>query len=189
VHKTALQDRFNRLPHQNSFKEDTVSKSLDDLKAAFAGESQANRRYLAFAEKADKDGYPQVAKLFRAAAHAETVHALAHFRAMGEVKTTAENLQAAINGENYEVVNMYPEFIKDAEAEGDKKALHSFRNAWEVEKIHEALYREALSTLGQAAGEEYDYYVCPICGYTHARNAPDQCPVCGAPKDKFQLIG
>ena len=121
-----------------------MSKVIDDLKAAFAGESQANRRYLAFARQADKEGFPQIARLFRAAAHAETVHAFNHLRALGEIKGTQENLQAAIGGENHEVVSMYPAFIKDAEEEGPKQALNSFRWAWEVEKVHEALYRKAL---------------------------------------------
>ncbi len=162
-------------------------KSIEDLKAAFAGESQANRRYLAFAKKAEEEGKKQVAKLFRAAAHAETVHALNHFRAAGEVKSTAENLKTAIAGENYEVVSMYPAFIKDAEEEGEKQALRSFTWAWEVEKVHEALYREALENLDKEQ-EEYDYYVCPVCGYTHPRNAPDKCPVCGAPGARFERI-
>jgi rubrerythrin len=165
-----------------------MSKSTDDLKAAFAGESQANRKYLAFAKKADEQGFHQVAKLFRAAAAAETVHATNHFRTLGEIKDTTDNLQAAIAGENYEVVTMYPDFIKDAEAEGDRKALQSFRWAWEVEKVHEALYREALETLGKEEGEEYDYYICPVCGHTHRRSAPDKCPVCGTPGARFEKV-
>jgi rubrerythrin len=164
-----------------------MSKSYDDLMAAFAGESQANRKYLAFAKKADEDGFAQVAKLFRAAAHAETVHAHNHLRAAGEVKTTEENLKAAIAGEHYENTDMYPAFIKDAEADGDKKALRSFNYANEVEKVHEQLYKDALAALGKP-GETYDYYICPICGYTHARVAPDVCPVCGALKEKFEKI-
>lgn len=164
-----------------------MSKSIDDLKAAFAGESQANRKYLAFAKKADEDGFPQVARLFRAAAHAETVHAHNHLRALGEIKTTAENLTDAITGENYEATVMYPDFIKDAEAESDRKALSSFKYAYEVEKVHEALYREALANLNKQE-EIYDYYVCPVCGYTHPRNAPDRCPICGAPGARFEKI-
>jgi rubrerythrin len=164
-----------------------MSKTTEDLKAAFAGESQANRRYLAFAKKADADGYPQVARLFRAAAAAETVHAHNHLRELGEVLGIRENLQAAINGENYEVVSMYPEFIQDAEAEGEKKALTSFRWAWEVEKVHEALYRKALAALEEPA-EEFDYYVCPVCGYTHERGAPERCPVCNTPGKRFEKV-
>lgn len=140
-----------------------MSKSIEDLKAAFAGESQANRKYTAFGRKADQEGFTQVAKLFRAAAAAETVHALNHFNALNGVKSTRENLEAAIEGENYEVVTMYPEFLKDAEAESERPALRSFKWAWEVEKIHEALYREALATLGQTT-EVFDYYICPVCG-------------------------
>lgn len=164
-----------------------MTKSMDDLKAAFAGESQANRKYTAFAKKADDEGYKQVAKLFRAAAHAETIHAIKHFRTMGEIKSTAENLQAAIAGEHYEVVTMYPDFMKDAETEGDKPALHTFTQAWEVEKGHEQYYKEAAASLGKET-EEYDYYVCPVCGFTHARNAPDKCPVCSTPGERFERI-
>jgi rubrerythrin len=164
-----------------------MSKTNEDLKAAFAGESQANRKYLAFAQKADEEGYHQVAKLFRAAAHAETIHALNHLRALGDVKSTAENLQAAIGGENYEVVSMYPDFIKDAEAEGEKRALSSFRWAWEVEKVHEELYRQTLESLSKEMAQ-VDYYVCPVCGYVHIGSAPERCPVCNTPGKRFELI-
>jgi len=166
-----------------------MSKTTDDLKAAFAGESQANRRYLAFAKKAEDDGYPQVARLFRAAAHAETVHAHNHLRALGEVKSTAENLQAAIGGENYEVVSMYPEFIKDAEAEEFKRALNSFRWAMEVEKVHEALYTKALQALeARQDVPEVEYYVCPVCGFTHEGPLEGKCPVCGTPAERFERM-
>lgn len=167
-----------------------MTKTLDNLQAAFAGESQANRKYTAFAQKADAEGYPQIARLFRAAAHAETVHALAHFRAMEGVGNTLANLQAAIQGEHYEVVEMYPPFIKDAESEGERRALRSFSYAWEVEKTHEDLYREALLLLeeGKKEEDEYDYYVCPVCGHTHKRNAPEVCPVCGAPGSRFEKV-
>lgn len=164
-----------------------MTKSYDDLMAAFAGESQANRKYLAYAKKADEEGYAQVARLFRAAAHAETVHALTHFRTAGEVKSTEENLKDAVAGEHYENSEMYPSFMKDAEAEGDAKALKSFTWANEAEKIHEMLYKEALETLGKP-GDIYDYYICPVCGYTHARTAPEKCPVCGALGSKFEKI-
>ena len=165
-----------------------MGNTLEHLKAAFAGESQANRKYTAFAQKAEEEGYPQIAKLFRAAAHAETIHALNHLKAMNGVGSTQANLEEAIGGENYEVVSMYPQMIEDASSEGEKQALRSFRYAWEVEKVHEELYRKALAALGET-GESYDYYVCPVCGYTHARNAPDKCPVCGAPATRFQKIG
>jgi rubrerythrin len=166
-----------------------MSKTTDDLKAAFAGESQANRRYLAFAKKAEDEGYAQVARLFRAAAHAETVHAHNHLRALGEIKSTAENLQAAVGGENYEVVSMYPEFIKDAEAEENKRALNSFRWAMEVEKVHEALYSKALQAL--EAGQDVpavEYYVCPVCGFTHEGPLEGKCPVCSTPAERFERM-
>jgi rubrerythrin len=161
-----------------------MSKSLDDLQAAFAGESQANRRYLAFAEKAEAEGHPQVARLFRAAAQAETVHAHNHLRAMDGIKSTSENLQVAIQGENYEHTTMYPAFVKDADAEGNKRAARSFNYAMQVEVEHEGFYRQALESLGKDK-EQYDYYICPVCGHTVARGAPDKCPICGAPKDRF----
>jgi len=165
-----------------------MSKVIDDLHAAFAGESQANRKYTAFARQADAAGHPQVAKLFRAAAAAETVHAINHFKALGEVKSTAENLEAAIGGENYEVVTMYPEFIADAETAEDKGALRTFEWAWEVEKIHEGLFRKALAKLEEPA-EPVVYWICPICGYTHeGPEPPEKCPVCGVKGERFELV-
>jgi rubrerythrin len=169
--------------------EDAMPNTVDDLKAAFAGESQANRKYLAFAKKADADGFPQVAKLFRAAAAAETVHANNHFRAMDGVGTTSDNLKVAIEGENYEWVTMYPDFIKDAEAESMKRALNSFKWAWEVEKVHEELYKKAFTALEtQKPLQEVDYYVCPTCGYTHEGPLQGPCPVCKSPGEKFERI-
>jgi rubrerythrin len=164
-----------------------MSKTDEDLKAAFAGESQANRRYLAFAKQADKDGFPMVARLFRAAAAAETVHAHSHFRVMGGVGSTAENLKTATAGENYEVVSMYPEFIADAEKDGNKKASTSFTWAWEVEKHHEQLFKEALAKLGEAAGE-LEIWVCPVCGNTHIGKPPEKCPICNTPGSRFEKI-
>ena len=166
-----------------------MSKSLDNLKAAFAGESQANRKYLAFAKKADAEGHPQIAKLFRAAAAAETVHAHNHLRAMDGVKSTAENLEVAIAGENYEVVTMYPTMLAEAQAEDDKRAAKSFGYALETEKIHETLYRQASELLlkGKDAPET-TYYICPICGFTHEGPLEGKCPVCNAPGEKFEKI-
>ena len=163
-----------------------MTKSIEDLKAAFAGESQANRKYLAFAEKAEKEGLLQAARLFRAAAAAETVHAHNHLRAMDGIKSTAENLQEAMAGEDYEAESMYPEFINDAKLEDEKRALRSFIHAMEVEKQHRALYKEMLENLEDQ--EEYDYYVCPICGSTHRRSAPETCPVCGTDGSRFLKI-
>jgi rubrerythrin len=164
-----------------------MSKTTDNLQAAFAGESQANRKYLAFAKKADQEGYPQIAKLFRAAAAAETIHAHNHFNALGGVKSTTENLKAAIEGESYEVVSMYPGMIADAEAEGEKKANTSFKWAFEVEKVHEALYRYALEHMDPNA-PVVDFYVCPICGYTHQGKFEGKCPVCNTPGEKFVKV-
>jgi rubrerythrin len=159
-------------------KEFAMSKTTDNLKAAFAGESQANRRYLAYAKKADDEGHPEVAKLFRAVAAAETAHAHNHLRILGEIKTSAENIEAAMGGEHYEVATMYPPFIAEAEAEGEKKAVNSFKWAWEVEKEHEVFYHEALEALkaGKTISGE-DYYVCPVCGHTHRGLPPEKCPV------------
>ena len=164
-----------------------MSKTTENLQAAFAGESQANRKYLAFAKKADQEGYPQIAKLFRAVAAAETVHAHNHFNALGGVKSTEENLKLAITGENYEVVTMYPGMIADAESEDQKKPLSSFKWAYEVEKVHEALYRHALEHMDPSA-PVVDYYVCPVCGFTHAGKYEGKCPVCNTPAEKFVKI-
>ena len=163
-----------------------MSKTAQNLQEAFAGESQANRTYLAFARKADEEGYAQVAKLFRAAAEAETVHALSHLRELGKVKSTKENLGEAIGGETHEFQSMYPKMIDEANAEGAKGALRSFNFANEVDKIHAHLYQKALDTLG--SNEETDYYVCQVCGNTVEKEAPDKCPVCGAPKKMFKKI-
>jgi rubrerythrin len=163
--------------------------TTDNLQAAFAGESQANRKYLFFAEKAEQEGFKQVARLFRAAADAETIHAKNHLRVLGGVKSTAENLREAIDGENYEFTEMYPGFIKQAETESDAKAQYSFEIANKVEKVHHGLYQKALDTVEQGKTmEEKPIYVCQVCGYTVEGEAPDKCPVCGAPKIKFKLI-
>ena len=160
-----------------------MSKSAQHLRDAFAGESQANRKYLAFAKKADKEGYPQVAKLFRAAGAAETVHAHAHLRALGEIGKTADNLEVAVAGETHEFKQMYPEMIKDAKEEGNKTAERSFVYANEVEQVHAKLYQNALDNLDSL--EEADYYVCSVCGMTVENEAPDSCPVCGAKASAF----
>lgn len=161
----------------------------EGLKEAFAGESQANRKYLAFAEKADKDGFPQVAKLFRAAAAAETVHAHNHLKVLGGVKSTIENLKAAVEGEHYEFNSMYPEFIKAAQDEGNKAAERTFNFANEVEKIHHKLYEIALKVVESGKDlEQKEIHICPVCGYTHEGSLPDKCPVCGALKKVFKKI-
>lgn len=162
-------------------------KTEKNLMDAFAGESQANRKYLAFAKQADTEGFSQVARLFRAAAEAETVHAHAHLKALGGIKGTKENLLEAINGETHEFKEMYPPMINDAKQEGAREALLSFNYANVVEKTHAELYQKAFDTLGQA-GEQFDYYVCPICGHTHEKLAPEKCPVCGAAGSVFIQI-
>jgi len=164
-----------------------MSKSENCLKEAFAGESQANRKYLAFAVKADQEGFPQAARLFRAAAEAETIHAHNHLRALKGIKDTKENLAEAIAGETHEFKKMYPEMIEAAKAEGDKSAERSFTYAFEVEKIHAALYQKLLDNLGGKQAE-YSYYICPICGYTAEKEAPEKCPVCGARADHFYEV-
>ncbi len=163
-----------------------MSKSEEYLKEAFAGESQANRKYLAFAEKADREGYAQAAKLFRAAAMAETVHAHAHLRALKGVKSTAENLKEAVSGETHEFKEMYPPMIEAAKAEGNKAAERSFDFANQVEKVHADLYQKALDNLDNM--ESVDYYVCNVCGYTCENEAPDNCPVCKAKKSAFSKV-
>jgi rubrerythrin len=163
-----------------------MSKTGQNLQNAFAGESQANRKYLAFAQKAEVEGYLQVAKLFRAAAEAETVHAHNHLRALEGIKSTKDNLLAAISGENYEYQKMYPQMISDATDEAAKNALRSFTLANEVEKVHAALYQKALEALGQNTAT--DYYVCSVCGNTVEGEAPDDCPVCKAKKSAFRKV-
>lgn len=161
----------------------------ENLADAFAGESQANRKYLAFAKQAEVDGFPQVAKLFRAAAHAETIHAHAHLRAMGGIKKTAENLGSAIEGEGFEFQQMYPPYLQQAQAEGDKLAEISFRNALAVEEIHHDLYSKALQAV-KTGGDlpARKVYVCEVCGNTVYDHAPERCTVCGVPRERFSEV-
>ncbi|MCD6185210.1 MAG: rubrerythrin family protein [Deltaproteobacteria bacterium] len=163
-----------------------MSKTKENLQEAFAGESQANRKYLAFAKQADKEGFAQVAKLFRATAEAETVHAHAHLRAMKGISKTVENLKGAIVGEMFEFKEMYPGMIETAKKEGDKAAERSFIYANKVEEIHAALYQKALDNIDSA--EEVDYYVCPVCGYTCENEPPQKCPVCNTPAKTFLKV-
>ena len=160
-----------------------MSRTEKNLWEAFAGESQANRKYLAYAKKAEKEGHAQVARLFRAAAEAETVHAHAHLRTIGQVKSTADNLMDAISGETHEFKEMYPEMIAAARDEGNTAAERSFTYANEVEKVHASLYQKALNNLKNP--EETDYYVCSVCGYTCEAEAPDECPVCKSKSKAF----
>jgi rubrerythrin len=158
-----------------------------NLLQAFAGESQANRKYLAFAKRAEEEGHCQVAKLFRAVAEAETVHALSHIRTLGEIGTTLENLKAAIAGETYEYSEMYPPMIQKAEEEDNPASKRSFSYANAVEVKHASLYSEAIEKMGSL--EETDYYVCSVCGYTCSAEAPEVCPVCGSGAKAFSVVG
>lgn len=162
-----------------------MASTESNLKEAFAGESQANRKYLAFAQKAEQDGFKVVARLFRAAAEAETIHAMGHFQAMGGVGTTAENLKAAIAGETYEFEQMYPPMIKQAEAD-NHRARRMFNYAAKTEAVHAKLYAMALEAV--MAGKDLSetaFYLCPVCGHIELGEAPDSCPVCGAKKEAF----
>jgi rubrerythrin len=160
--------------------------TTENLKEAFAGESQANRKYLAFAKKADEEGFFQVARLFRAAAYAETVHAHNHLKFLDGIKNTEENLKEAIAGEVAEFTEMYPNFIEQAKEENEKGALWSFDVANKVEEIHAGLYENALKSLGDNV--EVIYYVCNFCGNTVEKEALEICPICGAPKKEFKKI-
>ncbi len=163
-----------------------MNKTDGNLKAAFAGESQANRKYLAFAQKAQEEGFTQAAKLFRAAAEAETIHAMNHMKTLGEVKSTLENLNTALGGETFEFTKMYPEYLGIAKEEGNKQATWSFDVANKVEQIHAKLYQKAIDSLKNKKDmEKVDYYVCGVCGNTVEGSAPEICPICGSPKTKY----
>jgi rubrerythrin len=163
-----------------------MTKTDENLKSAFAGESQANRRYLAFAKKAEEEGFTQVAKLFKAAAEAETVHALNHLRITGQIKSTLENLDTAVSGETFEFKEMYPRYIDTAKQEGNKQATWSFDVANQVEQVHAKLFTKAIDALkSKKPMEKVDYYMCSVCGNTFEGEAPDRCPICGTPKEKF----
>ena len=163
-----------------------MSNTPENLQSAFAGESQANRRYLFFAEQAEKDGHSQIARLFRAVAEAETVHARNHLEVLGGIKSTRDNLGTAVGGENYEFTKMYPAFIEQAKSENNKGAEVSFTHANAVEKIHHDLYQKALEA-GQRLKDEV-YHVCQVCGNTVAGEAPERCPICGVPRSQFKRV-
>jgi rubrerythrin len=166
-----------------------MSDSKANLQEAFAGESQANRKYLFFSEKADEAGNKQVARLFRAAAEAETVHARNHLRVLGDIKSDKDNLNAAIGGEHYEYTKMYPGFIEQAKKESSQAAARSFDLANQVEQVHHGLFQTALKNLEAGRSfKDVPYYVCPVCGNTVEGAAPDRCPVCNTPGSKFKKI-
>lgn len=163
-----------------------MSKTQKNLMDAFAGESQANRKYLAFAKKADKEGFAQVAKLFRAAAEAETIHAHGHLRIAGGINSTLENLNDALSGETHEFTSMYPQMIKEAEEEGHKAAASYFKFANAVEEVHAKLYKKAIDAAGKT--ETVDYYICNVCGYTHEGPHEGKCGICNAPESSFYKV-
>ncbi len=174
-----LLDTFNKNKGENKMSE---NKTLKNLMAAFAGEAEANRKYTAYAKKAEKEGKLNAAKLFRAAADAETIHALKHFEVAGKIGSTADNLKDGVAGETYEYKEMYPDFVKEAEAEGNKAALMSFKFAMKAEEVHAGLYQDALETLDQT--EEVFYYLCPVCGNIE-KYVPEKCSICGVSGEKF----
>jgi rubrerythrin len=162
-----------------------MTTTENDLKAAFAGESQANRKYLAFAKKAEQEGFSNVARLFRTAAEAETIHALGHLNALDAVKSTAENLSAAVEGETYEYTEMYPPML-DLALKENHKAKRMFGYAARAEAVHARLYKLALEAVAQGKDlEETKFYLCPVCGHIELGNPPDICPICGVKADKF----
>jgi rubrerythrin len=163
-----------------------MTKTDENLKFAFAGESQANRRYLAFAQKAEEEGFTQAAKLFRAAAEAETIHALNHLRITGEIKSTLDNLNIALGGETFEFTTMYPKYMQVAKEEDNKQAVWSFDVANKVEQVHAKLFKKAIAALNNAKQmAKVDYYVCGTCGNTVEGETPEKCPICGSPRAKF----
>lgn len=161
----------------------------NNLLEAFGGESKANRRYMFFAEKAEKEGYPQVAKLFRAVAEAETLHARNHLNAMDAIGSTKDNLLAAVMGEHQEFTAMYPSFIEKAEEERNERAKRTFQWANEVEKVHHGYFEAALAAIKEnKPPADNTYYVCQVCGNTVTGDPPEKCPVCGAPRDRFKKV-
>ena len=163
-----------------------MTKTVDNLKNAFGGESQANRRYLAFVQKAEEEGFTQIAKLFKAAAEAETIHAMNHFKITEESRSTRENLETAISGETFEFTKMYPEYLSIAKQEGNRQAMWSLDVASKVEKVHAGLFQKTVDALkNNKELPNVDYYVCGDCGNTVENEPPERCPICGAPKSKF----
>jgi rubrerythrin len=161
----------------------------ENLKAAFAGESQAHMKYLAFSAKADKEGKPNIARLFDAISYAEQVHATNHLKELAGVGDTVANLEAAIGGETFEVEEMYPAYLAVAELQAQKGAKRSMTYAIEAEKIHAEMYGDAKTAA--EAGEDIDIgtvYICPVCGYTVIGEPPDRCPVCNAKKERFKAF-
>jgi len=165
-----------------------MASTEENLKEAFAGESQANRKYLAFAKKAEQEGFVNIARLFKTPAEAETIHAHGHLQAMNEVGSTADNLQAAIDGETYEYTTMYPPMLKEAEAAAHR-AKRMFGLAMKAEEVHANIYKAALEAIQK--GEDFaetEFYLCPICGHIELGSPPDSCPICKAKGSKFVQV-
>lgn len=180
--KEAVEKLIKSLSNNEEEESMGENKTLNNLMAAFAGESQANRKYLAYAKKAEQEGKLNAAKLFRAAADAETLHALKQFEVAGKIGSTADNLRDGIEGETYEYKEMYPPFVKEAEAAGNKAAVMAFTFAMKAEEVHAKLYKEALENLDKT--EEVFYYLCPVCGNIE-KLVPEKCSICGIPGNKF----
>jgi len=159
----------------------------ENLKNAFAGESQAHIRYLIFAKKAEEEGFPNIARLFKAIAYAEQVHAANHYNVLGMLRNTRDNLQVAIDGENYEVNEMYPSFNVVAKLQEERGAVRTTNWALQAERVHAGMYQKAKQAVeGNKDIKLGVIYICDICGYTVEGEAPARCPVCGAPKEKFR---
>ncbi|MDC7238748.1 MAG: ferritin family protein [Spirochaetales bacterium] len=192
LHAISAENKENDFPNEtvnkliqllnNNHEEKTMSKTTDNLMEAFAGESQANRKYLAFAKKAEQEGHLNAAKLFKAASDAETIHALKHFEVAGKIGSTIENLKSGVEGETHEYKEMYPPFVEQAEAEGNKAAVRTFTFAMKAEEVHAGLYQEAMDNLDSQ--EEVFYYLCPVCGNIE-KFVPEKCSICGVPGEKF----
>jgi rubrerythrin len=176
-------DASKLVPHEVAGIRGT--KTLSNLKTGFVAESQAHLRNLVFAMKAEQEGYPEVARLFRAIAEAEAVHAFSHFRLLGAISSTQENLESAFERENL-AASAYPRFVRDANEEQNLSVATVLGYSRDVEKGHAGLYKKALAHM--MAGEETDYYVCQVCGYVSDGSLPDVCPICGAPKDRFRKV-
>jgi len=163
--------------------------TIENLKNAFAGESQANRKYQSFSEKADEEGFPNVARLYRAASRAEAIHARRELSVMGGVKSTAENLEGSIAGETEEFTEMYPGFIEEAKKEGNTEAGVIFTHAMKAEQVHAGLYTKALEALQDGKDfEGAEVFLCPVCGNIEIGKAPERCPICGMPGAKFLKV-
>ncbi len=164
-------------------------KTKENLMAAFAGESQANRKYLSFSKKAKKDGYENVSRIFAAIAEAETIHALKHFEIAGKVGATLDNLKAAAEGEEYEFTEMYPEFIETAKAEGEMQALQTLEYANEAEKVHGGIFKDLVDTVSVGKDAEIgEVHLCPVCGWVGFEPIPDKCPICNTVKKVFRVF-